>query len=150
MTCRGSTTCVRTSCRSCTRPGTDMRLPRETMVEYVQPCFEAQVRAQSVVWKEPHSSSAHHSPESSAGGGGDGGGNRITKSRSDDLSWCVVGSVDVFNSNRVGDDGGKDKQKRKTKREWEDIWLIIRHETMTLCACNISRAGNQSSENHWE
>jgi hypothetical protein len=88
----------------------DMRIPREIMLNYVQPYFEANVKALRLVRKDEGS----HGQESS------GGKAKSGKS----------GKTKVFESEWERE---KDRKKRKAKLEWRDRWLVIRQGVLTLC-----------------
>jgi hypothetical protein len=83
----------------------DMRIPLEIMLNYVQPYFEAEIHALRLVRKDES-----HGQESSGG-----------KTRS--------GRMARFENEWEE----KERRKKRTKLEWRDRWVIIRHGALILC-----------------
>jgi hypothetical protein len=82
----------------------DMRIPREIMLNYVQPYFEAEIHALRLVRKDEGS----HGQESSGRSG------RMARFENE---W----------------EKEKERKKKRTKLEWRDRWVIIRHGALILC-----------------
>ncbi|OJA18877.1 hypothetical protein AZE42_06290 [Rhizopogon vesiculosus] len=93
------------------RAGKVVQLPREALSEYVQPYFEAKVRALRAIWSPKSGrfeSPANHKT------------NRDSYSpRSRDK--MIVPPLQP------------EKKKRKAKVEWKDRWIVINQGTLSLC-----------------
>jgi hypothetical protein len=110
----------------------DMRLPREVMHEYVQPIFEAKVKALRVVLRE--TADHHRRPNRD---------NHENHSLSQESSGGKVG-IKSTSSIASGKRGSRhrseldsfekaDKKKKRTKLEWRDRWAVIRQGVFTIC-----------------
>ena len=100
-------------------PGTTVRLPREVMLEYIQPYLELDVRALRVVVNAKDAHGASYLQDVSP--------NKIRKAR--DPSGESRGR-----SGGVGGSGAPPsiRKRRKTKLEWRDRYLVIRHGMLSL------------------
>jgi hypothetical protein len=106
--------------------GADLRLPREILLEYVLPCFEAKVRVSKMVWKDSQPQEFYVDKVKI----GANGRAKISKARTldnPDLTGCPI--VAHINAK----DEGKERRRQKAKLEWKERWLVIRQGIMTLC-----------------
>lgn len=90
------------------RAGKVVQLPREVLSEYVQPYFEAKVRALRAIWSPKSGrfeSPAHHKANYSPRG-------------KDKMPIPPL---------------QPDKKRKKAKVEWKDRWVFINQGTLTLC-----------------
>jgi hypothetical protein len=101
--------------------GSDLRLPRDIVLQYIQPCFEARVRALRVFWKE----------RASRGHGVDSPGKSIKPGSG---TWIIEGSKSVGGA-VISFEREKDRGRswQKTKLEWKDRLLFVRNGVMTFC-----------------
>ena len=110
-------------------PGRMVRLPREVMLEYIQPYLELDVRALRVV---VNAKDAHYTPYLQ-----DVSPNKIKKPR--DLSSEPRGP-----SSGVGTPSAPSsiRKRRKMKLEWRDRYLVIRQGMLSLFKSrSVSQAG---------
>ncbi|KAI0045232.1 hypothetical protein FA95DRAFT_1607857 [Auriscalpium vulgare] len=102
-------------------PNTIVRLPREIMLEYVQPYFEVKVRALRVIISEKDVLSTK---------------DRDAKSRPDTMAHKSISrrprdGIEPW-SPGDGKQGASIRKRKKTKLEWRDRWLIIHHGMLNL------------------
>jgi hypothetical protein len=132
--------------------GADLRLPRDVMLEYVQPSFEAKVRALRLVLRERRAGreSREFTPGRAASKGPFAG--RVAKSRSEDGGKRTGGLfIDLEREIEDYKEKDKDKKKRKLKLEWRDRILVIKNGVMTLCKdrnVSVFSVGRPSDSTH--
>jgi hypothetical protein len=110
----------------------DMRLPRDIMHDYIQPIFEAKVKALRVVLRETADRHRHHpnrdNHESHSYSQESSGGKVGVKS-----TTSTAGGKRLRNRSELDSLEKADKKKKKTKLEWRERWAVIRHGIFTVC-----------------
>lgn len=110
--------------------GSVVTLPRQIMVEYVKPYFEAKVKSLRVVWKERDSGLG---VASLGVGTSDSSGRKIHKGRRGrSRSMDPLSSAGSDRLNVDTDGNGKGKKKR-TRLEWKDRRVVIHQGVLNLC-----------------
>ncbi|KAH7927954.1 hypothetical protein BV22DRAFT_1031290 [Leucogyrophana mollusca] len=102
------------------RSGNVVSLPREILADYVQPYFEARVRALRAVWS-PKSGRFETPPN-------DRTHSEVYSGKGKDR---VAGRLDSFPS--MPTPLQSEKKKRRAKVEWRDRRVVINQGTLTLC-----------------
>ena len=102
--------------------GTIIRLPRDVMVHYVRPYFEARIQALRIVSKEDKKSHRHGAADRDGAGSSKSG--KLAKGRL--VSSEPVAHAKAWNSKEP-------KNKSKTTLIWRSRWVVIHQGVLSLC-----------------